>query len=221
MKVERWCPVMLVLSVMWGLACGQEVAPFEEASVVVEWSVMPLGCESAGVKSVEVKLENERNTYAAFGDCAMGKAVIDDVVPGRYEIDVYGEDAAGRVVFEGGIDEFDLRPGADMSTGVVELEPLPGMARVSWEFGAGADCASANAGRVEIMAYDGGYHEVGRAVARCGEGRAVLEELRAGQYLVYGRTIGGHERYEGVTKVELGRAEAVDVAVELVEVEVQ
>lgn len=221
MKFERWGPALLVIALIGGTACGQEVTPFEEASVAVDWSVMPMGCEAAKVESVEVIVDNARNTYGASGDCEAGTVVIDDVVPGQYDISLDGVDSTGQVAFAAQIEAYSVRPGVDTVTGVVELEAVPATARISWDFGPEKDCQTAGAGNVEVIAYDAGYHVADRAVSRCDEEAVTLHKLRAGDYLIYGRAKGGNGLYEGVADVELGRGETGQVTVELRKVGVE
>ncbi len=216
MKVERWCPALLIMGLMWGMGCGQEVAPFEEATVAVDWSVMPLGCAVAEVESVQVRLENRRNTYETTASCERGSTVLEAVVPGRYDVTIRGRTQQGQATFGASLEGFAVRPGVDVRTGVVELEALAGSAHVDWNFGVSHDCITAGAEQVEIIAYDKGHHEAGRVVRGCGDATVKMEELRAGEYLFYGRTVGDGPRYEGVAQTEIGRGQTVTVSLELI-----
>ncbi len=221
MKFNSWCAAMLMGSLLAGAGCGQEVSSFQDSKVEVQWSVMPLGCDLAEIDSVEVQLENQRNSYAASSDCEQGSTWLEDVVSGRYDLTLRGKTQGGDVTFGADVQEFAVRAGTEVRTGAVELEALPGEAKINWEFDDAGGCSAAGVSSVEVIAYDKAHHEAGRGAKACDEGSLKFQKLRAGEYLFYVRSLGDGPRQEGMVTGEIGRGESVDMSVKLVDTAVQ
>ncbi|MEM1347332.1 MAG: hypothetical protein AAGI01_02165 [Myxococcota bacterium] len=210
---------LLSLSLAALAGCGEHVESLGASSVRVRWRLAPHGCTGAGVDEVQVALRpttpGGRPATARFA-CAAGAGDVGDVVPGRYDVEVFAS-LSGRAEWVARIDGLVARPDRVEETGELVLSASPGAVEVVWRFGNGALCGTNGVHAVRALVFDAEDTLHGQHSVSCEEGRLSIEDIPPGDavILALGEDEDGEVRFEGLGGAAIERGRTARVEIEL------
>ncbi|RAL23800.1 hypothetical protein DL240_06500 [Lujinxingia litoralis] len=200
---------LTTLATGWGMVgCGEQVEPFGEGALALNWEVSPMGCALSEVAYVEVELANERRSYQEQYHCGAGEAALEGLAPGSYELKLRGYDPGGAATFESEGRQVTVRPERVESLDVVALKARPAELAVAWRFDNGRVCGANGVDKVEVTLYDLAFYEIASQRFGCNRGEGTIGELYAGDYIVRVSATGAEDaRFQGDVRVSLKRGE--------------
>ncbi len=198
-----------------GTACGGDVEPLGTGSLELEWEVRPRGCASAEVDTISVQLEGPERVIETF-PCGDRAGIVDGLMPGTYEVSIFGLDGRNRRTFWNPTFEAKVRGDRTNDLGDVELTARPADVDLFWTFSNGRVCGANDVDSVEIVVFDKLDYEVSRETFACDEGVAELSGYPAGTY-VFDVTaeVDGFDVWHGSSSLTLDRGEGAQIEVAL------
>ena len=176
-------------------ACGEGVAP---GPIRLTWKLgSGVACSDpvANIDTIRIKVlmaEEEEAMPAQSFSCSEGGAVIEDVPPGTYALQIEGGSGANftDVVFSAAVAEVIVLQGGITDLDVVEMEKVqpeevPGGLKVSWSFETGL-CGANGVRTVELKVWRDGVYRAHTQVYACdlASGFVLLPDLPPGDYVV-------------------------------------
>jgi hypothetical protein len=178
------------------------------------WQVGSLGCESAGVTSVEVDLGG---TVIDSFACANEAASI-SVDAGTYTLTLRGLDVDGVARYSGDGGTVTVYGGQTSAAPTVLLSALPATINTTWYFENGRLCSANGVNEVELNLFDEDDTLQASMTSPCDAGELLLEDIEAGTYvlLLFGLDEAGVELYNGTAQIAVERGDDLAVDVMLV-----
>lgn len=212
------CTAASLLALFSLAACGGEEA--EEPGVLsVGWRISPLGCQESGVKTVELKLTglDDQPGLTQSWSCSAGRAILDSMEPGRYDLALTGIDAAGQTTFQSTTARLSVRPGRVTTYNDARLTARPGEVHVTWFFDNGYLCASNGVEQVFIGVYDADAYVMQETLVRCDAGTGSLGGLPSGRFYVEILALAPDmtSLFRGIEEIELDRGDDLSLDVPL------
>ena len=210
------CCVLLLMALT--TACNETPEPQEPGTLSMTWRVSPLGCEAAGVLSVEVELNGELIEKLS---CDSGQLIIEGLTPGAHAINLHGLDSSGVVIFESGEQAVGIAPGDVTTLNDVRLTAKPGILQLSWHFSNGRLCSANNIKDVQVDVYDSDSFPIDTRVERCDDAMTVIEGLTSGDFVVELRAVSpaGRVAFRGLERLRVKRGDVLSRDVALVSCE--
>lgn len=197
------------------LGCGDSVDTTPNGTLTVNWEIRPRGCKQADVKDVQIDLEYDEGTITKRFPCEKGEATIGDLRPANYNVTVWGIDAVGDTTYEADSRTITVHGGGETVASPVRLTASPGKLRVVWQFANGRVCGANQVDTVEFALYDTDDFRVRQRTFDCPKGRARIQEVPPGEYLVELRADGENAEFVGFADVRTRRGKAAGVEVVL------
>ena len=196
--------------------CGEAPKPLGDGSLEVTWQVSPRGCEQANVETVDVKLSNAHRSYAGSYACSDSEALLDNLTPATYELEVVGLDPSGRQTFVADKTLVTVCAEKKNDAPHLRLTAKPATLEVSWRFANGRVCGANGVERIEVAIFDPSYYEMARQNFSCNAGSGTFDELIAGEYIVEAVAESSDDAvYSGTDETSLKRGDEGQVDVEL------
>lgn len=206
-------------------SCGEagDEGPGAPGSLSLAWRVSPQGCADSGVTHIQVGLEaaEGRGSEQIIYECGARRALIEDLLPGAYDITLLGLDGSGAAIFETVTQRIGVASQRVTSLEEQRLTARPAVLDVGWFFANSRLCSSNGVERVIVGVYDADAYAIGEVEFACELGTGTVSDLQSGGYLVevIGLSPEGKSIFRGLSSVELGRGErrTVEVPMEVCE----
>ncbi len=199
------------------VSCDEDSAPEEPGGLALEWRVSPLGCKDSGVQIVTAEVQGPSAPAQVVFPCDTGRTVIEDLMPGRYNIRLYGVDQSGRATFASTKIDVGVSPGTITPITSLRLTAKEARLEVNWFFENGRLCAQNGVSEVSVGVYDKDAYAIDERTYACGTARGVIDGLQSGSYLIHvlGLAADGTGLVQGIKALDLQRGDDAVVEVEL------
>jgi hypothetical protein len=221
--MRRFQVLIMLLFVSVLVQCGDNTDTLPPGTITVGWRIGSAGCEASGITTVKVQVTGATLTTAATTSyqCSTGEAEIQNLVPGTYNLTLYGQDAQGNNRFGGTSTGVQVRSEGNTDVGTVQMTALPASLTVTWFFHNSRMCAANDVHAVTVTLFDAQDYEQGAADAACEDGEAELTPIEAGTYVVdvVAKNDTNDILFTGQSNITLDRGDQAMVEVELGTVE--
>lgn len=210
------CMVALCLSTS---GCEEVDVSQEPGAVSLSWRISPMGCRQSGVQHVQIAIEGLEAavTEQVVFDCELGRALLEELLPGRYALTLIGVDDRGREIFTSGDMQIGVSPLVTTALDEIRLTAKAAVMDIGWYFDNGRLCASNSVERIAIGVYDKDAFAIDEATFECDLGVGTIFDLQSGAFIIeaVGLSADGTGIFRGLQEVQLDRGDHRHVEVVL------
>ncbi len=205
--------LLLGAALSWASMVGCAAPPAEEppGDLSLSWRISPMGCEGSQVSRVEVSIQTPDKSYSEqiVYDCQTRRALIEDLVPRAYVVQLLGVEANGKTTFASESVRVGVGSGLTATMAEQRLTARPASLEVGWRFDDGRLCAVKGVERIAVGVYDADAFAIDEQVFDCVWGVGVIEGLRSGDYVIeaIGLSASGQGVFRGLGTVSLERGD--------------
>jgi hypothetical protein len=180
-----------------------------------------MGCTQAGVEHVQIAVEgiDARVSEHTVFSCGLGRALLDGVLPGRYNLTLEGVDKVGRAIFISKPQQIGVSPLTTTNLDEIRLTAKAATVDIGWYFDNGRLCAPNSIDRISVGVYDEDAFAIDEAEFDCEVGVGTIADLQSGDYIVelIGLSSNGASIFRGIREVSVERGEHQSFEVQLSE----
>ena len=213
----------LLLAICLLAGCGEEAESKDPGALSLSWRVSPLGCADSGVDLVAIEIDGPSTppTAGLVYACDVGRAVLEELDPGHYDIRLLGVDTTGKSTFVSESTSVGVSPKTITPVDQFRLTAKPARLEVSWYFDNGRLCSSNGVREIAIGVYDKDAYAIEEQVVQCESGQGVVEDLQSGSYLieVLGMAADQTGLFQGLQPIDLKRGDQSAIEISLKECE--
>lgn len=199
--------------------CDEVDVPQDPGAVSLSWRISPMGCAESGVRHVQVTVEGLEAsvTEELVFDCELGRAVLEELLPGRYALTLIGVDENGRETFTSGAMQIGVSPLITTALDEIRLTAKAATMDIGWYFDNGRLCASNSVERISVGVYDQDAFAIDEATFECELGVGTIFGLQSGTFIIeaVGLSADGAGIFRGLQEVQLSRGDHRHVEVVL------
>ena len=211
----------LLFSGLLLMGCQEVNVPQEPGAVSLSWRISPMGCNQAGVDHVQISIEgvDARVSERTVFSCGLGRALLDGVLPGRYNLTLEGVDKVGRGIFVSESLQIGVSPLTTTNLDEIRLTAKAATVDIGWYFDNGRLCAPNSIDRISVGVYDEDAFAIDEGEFDCELGVGTIADLQSGTYIIelLGMSASGASIYRGIREVSVERGEHQSFDVELSE----
>lgn len=218
MRYQQLFPSLIAVALACAVvSCDEDAVSEDPGGLSLQWRVSPLGCKDSGVQIVTAEVQGPSAPSQVVFPCDTGRTVIEDLMPGRYTVRLYGVDLSGRATFASAQIDVGVSPGTITPIESLRLTAKEARLEINWFFENGRLCAQNGVSEVLIGVYDKDAYAIDERTYACGTARGTIEGLQSGSYLIQilGLAPDGTGLFQGIRALDLQRGDDAVVEIEM------